>query len=82
MSTMIEDKTWHALVTELKAWTIFVPSLIAFCAFAALAIGAPISPILRTVDPPWEAIFAVFFWFGLLLFAVVRYAGRRPSTDR
>ena len=82
MSTMVEDKTWRALVTELKAWAIFVPSLLAFCAFAALAIGATISPILGTVDPPWEPLFALFFWFGLLLFGVVRYGGRRPSTDK
>ena len=80
MSEMIEDKTWHALVTELKAWAIYVPSLVMFCAFAALAVGATITPILGTGDAPWEPFFALFFWFGLLLFAVVRYAGRRPSA--
>ncbi|HEY3411013.1 MAG TPA: hypothetical protein VGK53_22840 [Propionicimonas sp.] len=82
MATMVEDKTWRALVTELKAWAIFVPSLLVFCAFAALAIAPTISPILGSVDPPWEPVFALSFWFGLLLFAVVRYAGPRPSTGQ
>ncbi len=74
---MVEDKTWRALVTELKAWAVFVPSLIAFCAFAALAVGPTLSPVVGAVDQLWEPVFALFFWFGLLLFAVVRYGGRR-----
>lgn len=82
MTNMIEDRTWNALVTEVKAWAFFVPSLLAFCAFAALAIGPALSPLVRMTDPPWEPVFAFFFWFGLLLFTLVRYAGRRPQPSQ
>ena len=82
MTNMIEDRTWNALVTEVKAWAVFMPSLLAFCALAALAIGPSMSQLLGTVDPPWEPISAFFFWFGLLLFTVVRYAGRRPHPSQ
>ena len=56
-ASMVEDRVWRALLTELKAWAIFVPSLILFSLLAALAIGGAITDILVDVDLPAAVAF-------------------------